>query len=134
MEREVVRVVADQYGCPTCSKDLAGAILAIAISLRDGEQRPWGTYHYCGEGVTTWHGFAEAILDLAGQHAPLKVKRIEPVTTAEYPTPAKRPAYSVLDCSRIRETFAVKPRPWRESLTGVIRELLSNERARVGFS
>ncbi|MBV9014269.1 MAG: sugar nucleotide-binding protein, partial [Alphaproteobacteria bacterium] len=84
--------------------------------------RHWGTYHYAGAGAVTWHGFAEAIFEVAVQWrgAPPKV---EPITTAEYPTPARRPANSVLDCSRIARMFGVRPRPWREALAEVVREL-----------
>ena len=101
-EREVVQVVEDQYGCPTDAADLAEAILKIAAQFLDDGQVQWGTYHYCGKGVTSWYGFAEHIFALAREHVFLHVKRIEPLTTAEYPTLAKRPANSVLDCSLVK--------------------------------
>jgi dTDP-4-dehydrorhamnose reductase len=124
-EKEVLRVVADQYGCPTYAADLAEVILTVAAQI--GEQRDiiWGTYHYCGKGVTTWHGFAEKIFDLAREHCSLAVKEVIPITTPEYPTPAKRPANSVLDCSLFTKHFAVHPRPWQESLADMINRLLS---------
>jgi len=124
-EKEVLRVVADQYGCPTYAADLAEAILEIAAQIGEGGDIAWGTYHYCGKGVTTWHGFAEAIFDLAKEHDSLKVKKVVPITTDEYPTPAKRPANSVLDCSLIKKRFSISPRPWREGLTKMINRLLS---------
>ena len=101
-EKEVLRVVADQYGCPTYAADLAEAILEIATQI--GEQRDiiWGTYHYCGKGVTSWHGFAQAIFDLAKKYNSFMVKKVVHITTAEYQTQAKRPANSVLDCSLTR--------------------------------
>ena len=124
-EKEVLRVVADQYGCPTYAADLAEAILEIAAQI--GEQRDiiWGTYHYCGKGVTTWHGFAEKIFDLAREHCSLVVKEVVPTTTAEYPTPAKRPFNSVLDCSLITKHFGISSKPWPESLAKMIDRLLS---------
>jgi dTDP-4-dehydrorhamnose reductase len=64
-EREELGLVADQYGFPTYAADLAGAILHIAEQIRNGRAITWGTYHYCGKGVTTWHGFAEKICELA---------------------------------------------------------------------
>ena len=124
-EREVVQVVSDQYGCPTYAADLAEAILKITARFLGGRKVHWGTYHYCGKGVTTWHGFAEAILALANQYTSLKVKRIEPIITAEYPTPAKRPANSVLDCSLVEKEFGIRSRPWSESLAQMIQEMFS---------
>jgi dTDP-4-dehydrorhamnose reductase len=123
-ERDSLRVVADQYGCPTAAGDIAEAILRIVQRIGSGSDIPWGTYHYCGAGSTTWHGFAEAIVQLAGPVLGRTVPVI-PITTADYPTPAKRPANSVLDCTKIREHFGIQPRPWRESLEEVLSELLS---------
>jgi dTDP-4-dehydrorhamnose reductase len=90
--------------------------------------RGWGTYHFAGGGAVTWHGFAEAIFELAApwRGAP---PTVEAITPAEYPTPARRPANSVLDCSRIGEAFDVVPRPWREALVEVIRELYEHPRS-----
>ncbi len=124
-EREVVQVVDDQYGCPTYAADLAETILRIAAQFLQGGQVHWGTYHYCGKGITTWNGFAEAIFALANQYTSLKVKRIEPISTAEYPTPAKRPANSVLDCSLVEKEFGIRSRPWSESLARMIKEMFS---------
>ena len=89
-ERPVLRVVADQIGSPTSAADIAGAIAAIVRRVAAGD-RHWGTYHFAGGGAVTWHGFAEAIFELAApwRGAPPKV---EAITTADYPTPARRPA------------------------------------------
>ena len=119
-EQELVRVVADQYGSPTYAGDLADAILDIAVLIRKGGPIPWGTYHYCGKGETSWHGFAEKIFELAGQHVSLKVRRVEAITTEAYPTPAKRPAWSCLDCSFIERQFHISPRPWQKGLEEMI--------------
>jgi dTDP-4-dehydrorhamnose reductase len=124
-EREVVQVVDDQYGCPTYAADLAETILRVAAHVLEGRQIHWGTYHYCGKGVTTWHGFAEAVFALANQYTSLKVKTIEPISTAEYPTPAKRPANSVLDCSLMEKEFDIRSRPWSASLARMIKEMFS---------
>jgi len=115
-EREKLRVVADQYGCPTYAADLAGAVLAIAERKKRNQPVRWGTYHYCGRGVTTWHGLAEKTIELAKRYEPVTVTEIEAITTADYPTPAKRPAYSVLDCSLMEQHFGVTRPPWEESL------------------
>jgi dTDP-4-dehydrorhamnose reductase len=123
-ERDHLRVVADQRGCPTGAADIAEAILGIARQLLV-EPRPeaWGTYHFAGCGATTWYGFAEAIFERA---APLWGRRPEvvPITTADYPTPARRPACSVLDCARFERTFGLPRRPWTEQLDAVLPSLL----------
>jgi dTDP-4-dehydrorhamnose reductase len=120
-ERPVLRVVADQTGCPTSAAEIAAAISAIAQQIAAGNTH-WGTYHFTGAGSVTWHGFAETIFELA---APWRgpPPRIEAITTADYPTPARRPANSVLDCRKIGEAFGIVPRPWRDALAEVIREI-----------
>jgi dTDP-4-dehydrorhamnose reductase len=129
-EREVVQVVTDQYGCPTYAADLAETILRIATQFLEGGQVRWGIYHYCGKGVTSWHGFAEEIFRLASGYASLKVKRVEPVSTSEYPTPAQRPASSILDCSVLAKTFNIHPQPWAESLAQMLEVLFSVEKSK----
>jgi dTDP-4-dehydrorhamnose reductase len=121
-ERETLKVVSDQQGCPTFAADLAEAILDLAMQVRRERSAPWGTYHCCGEGATTWHAFAEAIFEMAGKYEKFAVKRVEPISTEDYPTPARRPANSVLDCSKIKRYFGIRPRPWRESLAEMIRQ------------
>jgi dTDP-4-dehydrorhamnose reductase len=126
-ERETLRVVADQRGCPTYAVKLAGCILKIAGRYLSGNKIPWGTYHYCGAGETSRHGFAEAITEFARVYERLKVKEVLPITTVEYPTAARRPANSVLDCSKIERNFGIRPRPWRESLAEMIERLYKEE-------
>jgi dTDP-4-dehydrorhamnose reductase len=120
-ERPVLRVVADQTGSPTSAADIADAIARIAQHVRDGNAA-WGTYHFVGAGAVTWHGFAEAIFDLASRWRG-SPPRVDPITSADYPTPARRPANSVLDCSRVAAAFGIEPRPWRVALAEVIEEL-----------
>lgn len=119
--RDEIAVVDDQRGCPTAASDLALALLAAAQHVHATKQG-WGTYHYCGAGETTWHDFAAAIFaETRGQsHRRPRLRRI---TTAEYPTPARRPAYSVLDCAKFARTFAKQAAPWLPSLRAVIRSL-----------
>lgn len=107
-----VRVVDDQWGCPTPAGDLARVVLEIAA--RPG---PFGTYHYCGDGAVTWHGFATEIFARARLPAALV-----PVSTAQYGAPAPRPAYSVLDAGRIWRDYGIAQRSWREGLDAVLRE------------
>jgi dTDP-4-dehydrorhamnose reductase len=122
-EKEIIRVVSDQVGCPTNAADLAQAILLIAARIAAGREIKWGTYHYCGDSATSWHGFAETIFSLARRQATLLVKKVEPIATAEFPTPVKRPANSVLNCDLIKNHFGVHTRPWKESLAETIKQL-----------
>jgi dTDP-4-dehydrorhamnose reductase len=122
-DRATLKVVSDQSGCPTFAADLADAILKMASQVEIGKLVPWGTYHYCGRGETTWHGFAEAIFEIAEQYETFTVKLVMPISTAEYPTPVRRPANSVLDCSKIERQLGIRSRPWKESLAEMIRRL-----------
>jgi dTDP-4-dehydrorhamnose reductase len=115
-DREVVRVVDDQEGSPTFADDVADAIATIAETAlgQPGDQH-WGTFHFANAGTTTWHGLARAIFDQAAALG-WPVPRLEPITTAQYPTPARRPAYSVLDSGKLRRAFGIDPAPWREAV------------------
>lgn len=106
-EKDTIKVVNDQLGSPTYAADLAEAIMQIIASQN------WiaGIYHYCNEGIISWFDFAVAIEELTGSTC-----TIEPVSTAEYPTPAKRPLWSVLDTTKIQDTFGVGIKNWKESL------------------
>ncbi len=128
-EKDVIQVVADQYGCPTYAADLAETILKIAAQMRENRQIAWGTYHYCGRGVTSWYGLAKEILSLAKRYTSLRVKTLEAISTADYPTPAKRPLNSALDCSLVEKTFDIHPKPWRESLAHMIKMMFSVEKS-----
>jgi dTDP-4-dehydrorhamnose reductase len=121
-----LRVVADQRGCPTAAAEIAAALVAIAAEIERGKA-VWGTFHYAGSGITSWHGFAEEIIDLAtrcGAWPAGSKPRVEPITTDQYPTPARRPLNSVLDCRKIAEVFGISAPPWRTSLGPVVRELV----------
>jgi dTDP-4-dehydrorhamnose reductase len=121
-EREELRIVADQRGSPTSTRDLANAILRIAPRLATGEE-VWGTYHFTGSGVTTWHGFASCIV---AAQAPLTSRRPEVVAinTAEFPTPARRPKNSELECSRFKATFGFGGRAWQEETTEITQAIV----------
>jgi dTDP-4-dehydrorhamnose reductase len=120
-EREEIRVVADQIGSPTWTRDLAQAITHAIPQLTPEIA---GTYHYTNSGVASWYDFAVAIFEEA-QHLgfPLKVQSVIPITTADYPTAAQRPAYSVLACEKISKVLGT-PRPhWRLALRQMLAEL-----------
>jgi dTDP-4-dehydrorhamnose reductase len=106
-ERPVVAVVDDQFGCPTYAGDLASAVLHI---LNANTFIP-GIYHYCNKGIISWHQFATAIRDLSELSC-----EVNPIPTTAYPTPAKRPGYSALDCHKIEQDYGLTIPDWKESL------------------
>lgn len=113
-ERDELKVIADQVGTPTYAMDLAAAIMHIAGS---GVQA-YGTYHYSNEGTASWYDFAKAIFDISGTEV-----RTLPIRTAEYVTRAVRPAYSVMDKTKIKKTFNIEIPYWRDSLITCISRL-----------
>lgn len=113
--RDEISVVDDQRGTPTYAGDIADAILDIAVFPAAERERRWGTYHLTNAGETTWAGFARAIFDEAAALG-LKTARVRPITTAQYPTPAKRPAYSVLGNDKIARAFGIALPPWQDAL------------------
>ena len=114
-EREELRIVNDQLGCPTAAADIASAILAIVQQVSAPNFSSWGTYHYCGREAVTWYRFAELIFEAAERRG-RKSPRLVSISTAEYPTPARRPAYSVLSTEKVQRTFGIASRPLGESL------------------
>ena len=107
-----LRVVADQVGTPTYAEDLASAILQIIDFLNFKKDKDiFGIYHYSNEGVASWYDFAHAIFEIRQMKVDVK-----PIKTVEYPTPATRPAYSILDKYKIKNTFGIAIPHWRESL------------------
>lgn len=121
-ERPVLSVVGDQLGNPTSALDLADAILRIAPELT--MQAPGGIYHLAGEGHVSWHGFAEEIFR-CGAALGGPVPELRKITTAEYPTPARRPANSRLDTTAFRTRFGFCLRPWPEALCETVGRLLA---------
>jgi len=115
-DKEQISVVSDQYGTPTYAADLAEAIMKIISTFENHTSTSPltthnGIYHFSNEGQISWYDFAVAIKDIIGSSC-----KVNPITTPEYPTPAKRPAYSVLDKTRIRDTFNVPIKDWKASL------------------
>ncbi|SCY91158.1 dTDP-4-dehydrorhamnose reductase [Desulfoluna spongiiphila] len=123
-EREIIQVVSDQLGCPTWSAHLADALLSMMQKTVAGEASAQGIYHYCGAPQASWHEFA---LDIIGEVRRLshpKVREVVPISTEEYPTPAERPRYSVLDCSRIEDEFGIQQGDWRLGVKTVVAQEL----------
>ena len=131
-ERAELRVVADQVGTPTWSLDLARAIAGSIPYLQsqssENSSMPanaYGTYHYTNSGVASWYDFAVAIFEEARQFTDLAVERVIPITTADFPTPARRPHYSVLDTGKMSQLLGYCPPHWRQSLRSMLVELLA---------
>ena len=120
-----IRVVADQFGSPTNASDLTQAILRVADLLNRRASIAWGTYHYCGRGIASWHEFAVMIMKFARNYGKIEPPQVEAIETAEYPTKAKRPAFSALNCSKIVKRLKIDLKPWQNSLEITIQRLLS---------
>jgi dTDP-4-dehydrorhamnose reductase len=116
-ERDELRVVNDQVGRPTSAGDLAEALLVVAAAMLENREVS-GTHHFANAGETSWFGFAQAIIEESG--ARTRSPRVVPIPTTEFPTAARRPAYSVLDTGSFTSLFGVTPRPWRGALRETI--------------
>ncbi len=119
-EREELGIVADQRGKPTSAREIARVIYEVLASHKNA----WGIYHLAQANAVTWFDFAQSIFDEAKQQGlPLRVKQVNAITTADFPTPAKRPQNSELDCSKLETTFNIELQPWNVSLAEVIKML-----------
>jgi dTDP-4-dehydrorhamnose reductase len=116
-ERGMLNVVFDQIGCPTYAKDLAKAILTIIPEFKDHEGVE--IFHYANEGVASWYDFARAIIMFSGIRC-----RINPIETKDYPLPAARPFYSVLNKTKFKERFKLEIPYWKDSLEECIKRLM----------
>ncbi|NKB43487.1 MAG: dTDP-4-dehydrorhamnose reductase [Alphaproteobacteria bacterium] len=127
-KQDALRIVGDQHGCPSFAGDLADTILKISDRMRSGDvpANGHGTFHCTGEGSTTWCDFARTIFELAGPTTG-RVPTVDGITTAEYPTPARRPANSVLDCGKLTRTYGITLRPWQEALAEMLQFTLSED-------
>ena len=124
--RDRLTVVGDQKGCPTSAQDLAAAILGIAARIDEGWQPEFaGVFHAAGSGWTTWHGLAVAVFEDAGRLG-AKVPVVDAIRTADWPTPARRPADSRLDCGKLARVFGVRQPEWRGSVARTVADLVGN--------
>ncbi|MEW5838777.1 MAG: dTDP-4-dehydrorhamnose reductase [Pseudomonadota bacterium] len=125
-EREELRVVADQFGCPTWSRHIAESTAQVLAQLRL-ERARWkecsGIYHVVSSGQASWHEFASQIIGAQRMHEAIMCQRVLPITTQEYPLPAARPAYSVMNTEKLRAVFGVHVPHWRQGLELVQLEL-----------
>lgn len=121
--RDSLTVVDDQHGSPTSAADLAQALVTIAVRLAEDPGAPTGTFHFSNAGAITWAGFAAEIFrQSAARGGPSAA--VAPISTADYPTPARRPANSLLSTHAIRAAYGIEPRPWAEALGDILDELI----------
>lgn len=127
--RDELGVVADQKGNPTYAPDIADAILHILEGIEDNgwHDSYAGVYHLTGNGDTSWHGFASEIFKLGGEHGH-PVPKVNAIGTEDFPTPAKRPANSCLDCSKVQQTFSIRMPDWQVSTAKCVKRLFDEGR------
>ncbi|WP_407292074.1 dTDP-4-dehydrorhamnose reductase [Stutzerimonas zhaodongensis] len=120
-QRDSLSVVADQFGCPTQAGSIADALLELARRYAKNGVLAWGLYHYSGRSPCTWFDFAEEIFRQAEAKEMLpKRPKVSPISTSQYPTPARRPAWSVLDCAKFENTFGINTQDWHGDLSVVL--------------
>ncbi|WP_442965639.1 dTDP-4-dehydrorhamnose reductase [Pseudomonas sp. RIT-PI-q] len=123
-DRDTLSVVADQHGGPTSAGSIADTLWALAVIFQQEGRLGWGVYHYSGVPACSWHDFANEIFTQAVSLGLLeKSPELKAITTADYPTPAKRPAWSVLDCEKLADVHGLSPRSWVQELQAVLQQL-----------
>lgn len=127
-ERDSLGVVADQIGSPTSAHDIAEALCRIGERLTGDRDAPTGVFHFVNAGWTSWHGLADRIFDRALAHGRPKPE-LSAISTADYPTPAARPANSRLDTSRIAAAYGIAPRPWQDAVDAIVDRLCADQQA-----
>ena len=121
--RDRLSVVADQRGCPTAADDLADALLLIADRMRAGWAAQYaGVFHAAGSGDTTWHGLASWVFETAARHG-MTVPKVDPIRTEDWPTLARRPVDSRLDCTLLETRFSIRLPPWRGTVATLSRQV-----------
>ena len=118
-ERETLSIVGDQIGCPTYAQDIASLIVDLIPRIEKGSVES-GIYHFCGDTACSWYQFAKEIFAQADQLGYRTPKQVQSIATKDYPTPAKRPGYSVFDCTKIENTFNISRSNWRFGIDRVL--------------
>lgn len=126
-DRNTLAVVDDQRGSPTSAADLAQALMTITLRLIEDEAAPIGTYHFSNAGETSWAGFATEIFRQSGVRGGV-MANVTPITTDQYPTPAQRPANSLLSHAAISAAYGIQPRPWQDALEDILDELIGAQK------
>ena len=121
-ERDELSIVGDQIGCPTYAQDIAKTIVALVAPMQE-QGFCSGIFHYCGDKACSWYEFAQAIFAVAAEGGLTVPERVNAISSKEYPTPAARPAYSVLDCTSLAKTFELAPSDWQRAIPMVLSAL-----------
>ena len=122
-ERDTLTVVEDQHGAPTSAADLADALMTITIRLVEDDAAPTGTFHFCNAGPTTWADFAREIFAQSAVRGGASAA-VKGISTSDYPTPARRPANSLLSHDAIGAAYGITPRPWQDALNDILDQLI----------
>lgn len=118
--RDELSIVGDQFGGPTYAGDIADALISMVQHLEQGKQAKWGVYHFSGMPYASWFDFANVIFqETEQQNVLIKQPKLSAIPSSAYPTPAKRPANSRLDCSKIENQFGIKPSDWNAALNNI---------------
>ena len=123
--KDRIGVVDDQFGTPTHACDLAEAILTVASNILKDDFSQWGIYHFANQGIVSWYEFAKNIFEIVSEKMELKLTKLDPLTTDQYPTTAVRPEYSVLSVKKISQQFGIDPPFYLESLKEMLARLLA---------
>jgi dTDP-4-dehydrorhamnose reductase len=126
-----LRIVDDQRGSPTSASDIAASLQMLAMRAIEDPKTPWGIYHFVNRGETSWFGLAEHIFSWRAARGRAR-PRVRPISTADFPRPALRPAYSHLDTRLIEGTFGIQPRPWEQAIDSILEELAATEHEQGG--
>lgn len=118
-----VKVVNDQFGGPTPAREIARVLLALVKQYQQTNTLDWGIYHYCGQPKVSWFEFADTIFTIAKEKELISAVNLLPITTEEFPTRVTRPANSMLDCDKIKNTYNIEPADWKHSLSEMLDEL-----------
>jgi dTDP-4-dehydrorhamnose reductase len=119
-DRPELNIVSDQRGCPTSASSIADTLIHIVHQYLEGKSVPWGTYHYCNQPVTTRYEFARSIFTMVPSIDNRRTPKLNPIPTSEYPTPARRPLNSELDCQKIEKAFGITRPDWHDELMKVL--------------
>lgn len=128
LERGMLRVTDEEFGCPTPAGDIAEASVALIEAMEKNRDMPWGTYHFCGVGPVSRYDFAVAIVREAAAATGQAIK-VVPINSVDFPTPAKRPLNAVLDCGKIARTFGLAQPDWKAPLACTVQQFHRNRMA-----
>jgi dTDP-4-dehydrorhamnose reductase len=123
-QKKEIHVVSDQFGCPTSARDLAEAIFHMISHM---DKSLWGTYHFCNKGIISWFRFAKKIFEITREFDADPTPAVLPISSDDYPTEAKRPMHSALNCDKIIACFGIAPKPWEESLQATIQRIMNQK-------